>query len=158
MTTAIHDIQIPTKWDIPLTQGLVAHVSEEDYEVLESYKWHARKDGKTFYAARRDGYGFVTMHRNVAVRMGILPTVFDKREIDHIDGNGINNVRTNIRVATRSQNAANRKSRGYTIESGRKKKYKVVVGGKFIGRYLTEEEAVKAYTDAKKERYGDYAA
>jgi histone acetyltransferase (RNA polymerase elongator complex component) len=147
----------PSKWEIPLTQGKVTLVDEEDYEILASYKWHARKDHKTFYATRRDGYGSVSMHRCVAVRMGIIPTVFDKREIDHINRNGLDNTRINLRVASRSQNAANRNAKGYTIEHGRVRKYKVVVGGKYIGRFKTEQEAVDAYILAKKEVYGEFS-
>lgn len=106
----------------------------------------------TFYAVTRrprphNNTEFIIMHRLIAGRMGILSN--DKPEVDHIDRNGLNNLRSNLRAVNRSQNAHNRKARGYTIDPHGKKPFKVVVAGKYIGRYKTEEEAIVAYNEAK---------
>jgi HNH endonuclease len=146
---------IPDKLDIPLTQGQTAFVDKQDYESIAQHKWHARKDGNTYYAITRNGYGFISMHRL------ILGLVKGDPEVDHIDGNGLNNTRANLRLATRSQNAANRKSaRGYTIDGASKRRpYVVRLGGKharYVGRFATKEEAIAAYKQAKREVYDDY--
>ena len=142
---------------IPLTQGLFALVSPEDYNYLRRVRWHARKDGNTFYAARRrprdeSGTEFIMMHKLIAESLGLLSD--EQPEVDHINHNGLDNRRTNLRAASRSDNAHNRRhAKGYTYDPHGKKPYKVVVAKKYIGRFATEEEAVAAYW-AEKERLG----
>jgi hypothetical protein len=89
----------------------------------------------------------------IAEKMCILTD--DRPEVDHIDRNGLNNLEVNIRCASRSENAANRRARGYTIDGRLKAKpYKVQTGGKhgrYVGTFATEEEALAAY-EAEKER------
>lgn len=145
---------------IPLTQGLFALVSPEDYNYLRRVKWHARKDGNTFYAVRRkkrnelDGEGeFILMHRVIAESLGLLDEKHP--EVDHINRNGLDNRRTNLRGVSRRQNRTNSRARGFTIDGRRKNKpFKVQTGGKhgkFVGYFATKEEAIAAY-EAEKER------
>ena len=82
-------------------------VSVEDYEWLNQFKWHVHegKNGNNYALTKsvKLGKGTVKMHR---VIMKITdPKVF----IDHIDGDGLNNQRDNLRIATSSENGANRK-------------------------------------------------
>lgn len=86
---------------IPLTQGKFAHVDDEDYQHLIKLKWNALKSGDTFYARSKGK----SMHRK------ILGLTDPKIKCDHIDHNGLNNQRDNLRVATYSQNNANTLSR-----------------------------------------------
>ena len=95
---------------IKLTQNKYAIVDVEDFETLNQYKWFASKGGNTFYARRTiyiNGKGkLVQMHRAVMKYNGEL-------FIDHIDGNGLNNRKANLRTATREENKHNsRKRRG----------------------------------------------
>ena len=88
---------------IPLSQGEVAFVSDEDYERVSQYKWslsHSPKCSPKKYAVARVNGKQTGMHRF------ILGSPAGK-VIDHEDGNGLNNIRTNIRPATNSQNRAN---------------------------------------------------
>lgn len=88
---------------IPLTQGKFALVDDEYYEYLHQWKWCAHRQKHTFYAVRNivsNGKKKThAMHREL-LNSGIL-------YIDHKDGNGLNNQRDNLRIASRGQNAMN---------------------------------------------------
>jgi hypothetical protein len=86
--------------EIQLTQGKVALVDDEDFEHLNNVKWRAQKDkDSNYYALYKGGM----MHR-------LIMNVSDIRiQIDHIDGNGLNNQRFNLRPCSASQNAMNRR-------------------------------------------------
>ena len=95
--------------EIPLTQGLVALVDDEDYEVLNAYKWQAQRHGHTAYAVRHaSGQHSVQerMHRIVLARMLGRPLANDEMS-DHINGNGLDNRRENLRPSTCAQNQRN---------------------------------------------------
>jgi hypothetical protein len=92
--------------EIPLTQGKVALVSDEDYEFLNQWKWHTQKQRNTFYAKKRvhkpDGkWAIISMHQILAERLGF------KHRADHKNRNGLDNRRNNLRDATNKQNAEN---------------------------------------------------
>ena len=98
--------------EIELTQGKTALVDDEDYEKINQWNWVCNNDGsktsQRFYAIRRNGIKFggkgelVSMHREI---MG-FPIGMD---IDHIDGNTLNNQKKNLRICTRAENLRNRK-------------------------------------------------
>ena len=82
------------------------------------------------------------------------------KEIDHKNTDSLDNSPSNLRLATRSQNAANRKARGYFFRKDRNKWKAVIVHEgvqKYLGLFGTEEEAKAAYIEAKSEIFGDYA-
>jgi hypothetical protein len=155
--------------EIPLTQGKVALVDREDFKELNKYKWFARKDRKTFYAQRncpRDTEGkqhtiWIHMHRAIMQPpKGMV--------IDHIDGNGLNNTRKNLRICTNSQNRMNTgKQKNNTsgfkgvIFSKADKKWValIYVGGKqvYLGSYQNKEIAYKAYCDGCIKYHGEFA-
>lgn len=132
------------------------------------------KDGKLFWKVARgrikadseagtlhsSGYLVVAinnkkhlLHRLVyLLHNGHIP---NRLEIDHIDGNRMNNKIENLRAVTKTVNQQNRRSaKGYTWIQ-RDSKWQVVISvdgkSKYIGRYNTEEEARKAYLKAKQE-------
>lgn len=86
---------------IPLGNGLFATVDAADYEEVSKYKWYAKRHGATVYATCIQRGRVVYMHRMI-MRAG------KGRIVDHIDGNGLNNRRCNLRVCTHQQNQANR--------------------------------------------------
>ena len=85
---------------IAVGQGLFATVDAADYQKLRKYKWYAHRHGRTVYAVCHDKGKVIYMHRMILrPRKGYL--------VDHIDGNGLNNRRCNLRVCTPAQNRAN---------------------------------------------------
>ena len=85
---------------IPLTQGKYAIVDPEDFERLNKYKWYAVKDSRTFYSYRnkRVGKKYISlgMHREILDPPGHLV-------VDHINHNGLDNRKANLRLATSAQ-------------------------------------------------------
>lgn len=150
--------------EIPLTQGMVALVDDDDFDLVSQYKWCARKCRHTYYAVRwikrPDGTGTQTqLHR------AILKT---DKSIDHINRNGLDNRRVNLRPATHSQNQANRlqsiKNRsGYkgVHEGAGKNKWQAEIcfqNKRFtLGTHMTPEDAARAYDAKARELFGEYA-
>jgi len=150
---------------IPLTKGLWTTVDDEDYERLMVHKWHAEKHGHSFYAVRR-------VFRSNNARIFMHHEVMDGKppygyETDHIDSNGINNQKRNLRNVTRSQNQMNLyHSRGNSQYKGvvwekSHNKWKAQIGldgtSTNLGRFDSEEDAARAYDAAASEHFGEFA-
>lgn len=154
--------------EIKLTKGKVALVSDEDFEKVSKFKWGCQTAGRfkdIFYAYRKDYSGekerTVYMHRFL---LDLQPG--DGWDADHINGNGLDNQRGNLRKATRSQNARNqRKSRDNTtgfkgVSKARNGTYVAHITIKYkavhIGTFKTPEEASLAYEKRAKQVFGDF--
>lgn len=91
---------------VPLTRGFIAVVDESDFELVARFSWIAMPGKDTTYAGRRVTIGgrntTLYMHR---LLMGCSPG--DGTEVDHRDGNGLNNRRENLRVCVHWQNLCN---------------------------------------------------
>lgn len=110
---------------IPLTQGKYAIVDAEDYEWLSQYKWHAiRDDGTgTYYARRTENGRHIAMHREI-----MQPP--EGKVTDHMNGNGLDNRRANMRNCSRGENSQNRRKNSHTLSG-----YKGVWQDKKTGKY-----------------------
>jgi hypothetical protein len=146
---------------IPLTGGLFALVDDADYAALAKYRWSVVRSGRNFYARRhRSGRGLY-MHREV---MGLLVGW----EVDHINHDGLDNRRRNLRLCTRRENAHNRlpcrngssRYKGVSLHkpSGRWRA-NISSDGKnfFIGSFKSQVGAAKAYDDKARELFGEFA-
>lgn len=85
---------------IKLSQGLETIVDNDIFDDLPYETWHAKKHGKTFYARHCDNGENVYLHRLIMKTPKGL-------EVDHIDGNGLNNLRSNLRNVTRREQMQN---------------------------------------------------
>jgi hypothetical protein len=151
--------------EIPLTQGLVAIVDEADHAGLTLHRWSLQRCGARLYAARyisdKGRKRTIYMHRQI-LGVGI------GQRIDHVNADGLDNRRKNLRVATQSENLANARLRsnnrsGLKGVSWSKERRlweaKIRVRGKTIhlGRHLTPVGAALAYDLAAVEFFGEFA-
>lgn len=97
---------------IPLTQGLFTQVDDEDFNDLNQFKWHIVKAPYTYYAVRAvPSLDKVSKNRQIKLRMHrVIMNPSNEMEVDHRDGDGLNNQKANLRICTSSQNMYNRLS------------------------------------------------
>ena len=95
---------------IPLTQGKIAIVNDEDYELVSQYKWYALKREHTFYVVRKI-YKISNNNKSDKNRTNLYLHRFltDFQKVDHINGNGLDNRKQNLRNSTNRQNGYNRR-------------------------------------------------
>lgn len=145
--------------EIPLTKGAVALVDDEDYARVAAFKWHRSKSGYAARTDRRVGKRYVMMHRFV---LGFP----DAPQIDHVDLNGLNNQKANLRPCTPTQNLRNRpplkgrEFKGITFrhEKGRWEAGIYIARRRlFLGTYKTDVAAARAYDAAAIKYFGEFA-
>jgi len=150
---------------IKLTGNKFALVDDQDFELLNQWKWYAHKDGNTYYAIRgvwKDNKVFrFFMHRE------ILDLKYkDGKITDHINRNGLDNRKTNLRIVTKAENCRNHtkfstNTSGYTGVSWHKviKKWQsqIRAGGKKInlGYYNNIKDAVGARKQGEIRYWGE---
>lgn len=143
--------------EIPLTQGKVALVDDEDYEMLMKYKWHADKNRNTFYA---HGYNKINGKLVHHLMPRLILNVPKELQVDHIDGNGLNNQRYNLRIVNNRTNCQNHHYRHRTskfpgvdwVSAISKWRARIQFKGKnnHIGVFIKEIDAACAYQIAEK--------
>jgi hypothetical protein len=150
---------------INMRGGIVATVDADDYALVSRHVWRPLITKRGIYAQTWIGKGSdrrcITMHRL------ILGTAAGEK-VDHRDGNGLNNRRSNLRPATTSQNAQNaRRHRDgasgykgvYWSKGARKWMAKLVCDGKQIhlGYHADKEAAARAYDRGARLHFGEFA-
>jgi hypothetical protein len=156
---------LPNTSLIPLTQGQFAIVDADIFEFLNQWKWLAQRKGQRFYAMRTT-QKHEGKRRNIRMHM-VINHASDNRITDHINGNGLDNRRCNLRSVTLSQNQWNAGSRGgsskykgvswHTRDKAWRVKIKVDGNIISLGQYKTEEEAALAYNEGAIRLHGEYA-
>lgn len=144
---------------IKLTRGRFALVDNEDFGWLSDFRWyfkiHHHSQG---YAARTDVVTgtriLISMHRL------IMKVTDSKVQIDHRNGNKLDNRRSNLRICNGSENNANKPSRsksGYKGVSLSGNKWRANIDSDHIGSFNTKEAAAIAYNKAAAKRFGEFA-
>jgi len=159
------DLMFPNARLIPLTKGAVATVDAADYDEIAACMWHVKSWRGKQYAMR-------TVKRNGVKRTFYMHRVLMQPgpglEIDHIDGDGLNNRRTNLRVVTRSQNQKNMRHHRDSLNPykgiHRDKARQVWVGtiwvaphNIYLGGFAEPKDAALAYDEAALRYYGPFA-
>jgi hypothetical protein len=149
---------------IPLTKGKFAIIDDSDFERVNQFKWcaHKSKRSSTWYAIR---HGARPQRKSILLHV-FLMNPLQGMKIDHIDGNGLNSQRHNLRVVTDSQSAMNKgkhrdNTSGYKGVCKAENKwmasltveYKHIYGGIFS----TPEEAAHVYDKLAKKHHGEFA-
>lgn len=158
---------------VSLTQGKVALVDDEDFERISRLKWCIIRGGgrgNNLYAFRTSWDK--SKHRRVGILMHrLILNTRKEDQIDHINGNGLDNQRNNLRLATQQQNMWNRRKRvvcggdssvfkGVVWDKARNKwLVKICYSGRYyhVGRFIDEKEAALAYDVAVRKYFGNYA-
>lgn len=146
---------------IPLTQGKFAIVDDEDFSELSKLKWWYLSAGGYAVYTKRIGVRSIKnlMHK---LLMGSIRGL----EIDHLNGDGLDNRKNNLRFCTHRQNIQNQKKRWNKKFKGtcflwdrRKWRASITLEGKtiYLGTYLTETEAGDAYSRAALKYFGRFA-
>lgn len=149
---------------VPLTKGYEAVIDTVDIPLVEGWNWAA------LVSYGRSTYAFHTSNRPVRKSIYLHRVIMgepDGMEVDHINGNGLDNRRSNLRLATSSQNKHNtgpRKNstsgfKGVTWDKANSKwQAQITLHGKVkkLGRFPTPEEAYEAYCKASGELHGEF--
>ena len=151
---------------VPLTQGMEALIHASDVNLVSGYSWSANRTRWKYYAGTKiRAVGSARKNRSMhSLIMGVRPGF----QIDHINGNGLDNRRCNLRFATASENQRNRGPQqnnrsGYKGVSPYPKglgwRADIWLDGvsRYLGSFRTAAEANAAYCEAAKTLHGDFA-
>lgn len=155
---------------IKLTRGKYTLVDDEDYDYLNQFNWHYCKSRQTGYAIRSAKHPS-KKGKYVSIRMHT--DIMKQKPIDHINGNGLDNRKSNLRNCTNAENQRNRrtqKNKKYSRFKGvtksikhkntKKPWYAVITFNDkriFLGTFKKEIEAARAYNSAAKKYHEEFA-
>lgn len=159
---------------IPLTRGMVALIDDADVELISRYKWHALSGKKHPKRVFRAG---TTVTINGKRKMVLMHRLLlglehgDPRQADHINHDQLDNRRSNLRIATQTENVRNRgpqKAKAVPFKGvfksppkNKKTPFQAAIVADGItyglGRFATAEAAARAYDTKARELHGEFA-
>jgi len=157
--------------NIILKNGMKIKVDDEDFDMMNKYKWYPKKikhSRHIIYATTTShikGKSRIDKNRNRTFLMHRLIMGLkrgDGKMIDHRDGNGLNNQKENLRIATNQQNNWNRKYyKGYLGVSKCKdetSQWRVRAGNVQYGQYKDAKIAALVYDTVVRKKRGEFAS
>ena len=154
---------------IPISQGKYALVDDKDFEWLNQWKWFVCKNGQMMYVHRNERNESIKEKRKqitVSMHRSIMKTP-KGMDTDHINGDGLDNRRSNLRICTHAENTKNkRKTYGTSRYKGvhwckhNKRWYSYITHNKkqtFVGSFNNERSGAIAYNKAAKKYHGIFA-
>ena len=150
--------------EIALSNGLICLVDPEDLSWASLIKWHYRASRRTGYAT----YNAKVPHRRTKDMHTLILEAPPGLVVDHINGDGLDNRRRNLRLVTVSQNGMNQKAqlrstskyKGVSWDKARSLWYAHVKANglmKNLGRFASEDDAARAYNAAAVRLFGEFA-
>jgi hypothetical protein len=149
--------------------GRVALVDDEDYDLVMQYRWHVLERAATATKSYVGPYATTNWKEKGKIRHALMHClIMGAKGIDHADHYGLNNQRSNLRIATGSQNNQNMRPR-----RGAKSPYKGVSWNsrnrrwlvhikadgriRYLGSFFSDLEAAYVYDAAARELFGEFA-
>ena len=151
--------------EIYTNKGVSVQVDDEDYSRLCEYTWHLSSYG---YAKRTERYGPRKEDKKLHIFMHRLIMENPDQDIDHMDGNPLNNQKHNLRLCTHSENMMNKKiyksnKSGYTGVHWYKNYNKWIADIRInkkkinLGYFTNLEDAIFTRREAELKYFGDFA-
>ena len=151
---------------LELSQGYFALVDDEDYELLSKHRWYYNNCGYAMRRAKKNELvnwpsGRVALHRSLFEGIG------KSDEVDHVNGDRLDNRKSNLRLCVRSQNNMNQCLRKdntsghkgvYWRSDSNKWRASISAFGKrlHLGSFQSKTDAIHAYAEAAKRMHGDF--
>lgn len=146
---------------IPLTQSKQAIIDADMVDKVRGWNWSVAKGWRdSLYAARKTG------EKNCVQKCHLLHRVItdcpEGMQVDHINGDGLDNRRSNLRIVTKGQNQMNARKRlgclsPYKGVTRNKKRWSASCNRVHIGTYDTQEEAALVYNREAIRLFGEHA-
>lgn len=142
--------------------GAVTVVDDEDYPFISQWNWRLSDNGYAIRHVSHQGKKYVIrMHR-------VLAGAPEGAQVDHVNGDRLDNRRANLRLATNRENSCNRNRRRkvlvrlkgvYQTRSGNRWYSRIRVSGRaiYLGTFDSKEDAARAYDKAAKMHHGRFA-
>lgn len=149
---------------IKTRKGQEIEIDDDDLEKVNKFTWCiAKMTNNISYAQSRYRFVCGNSRQKTVLMHRLIMGALKGQMIDHIDGNGLNNKKSNLRFVDNSRNQMNSKKRvGSSIYKGvywnkKDKLWEVHVNGKYCGCFKDEIKAAEKYNEIALKQFGEYA-